>query len=177
MAAFFYKEIVSNKFLVKGAPVPFEVLDGNRGVIRLEENEENAPLIAELNKAAGRFGVVKISEAEYAEKKTEYPLTQSKRSSPLNEKLRVVQTRQPTNPFARQVGAVAEAELKPPQVVPERPGLQPDPLAGQPTFPLTPPAAPSAPEPSPEAPAGEPTPKFTPSTRRISRRTEGATSS
>lgn len=173
MSQYFYKEIVSNRFLVKGAPVPFEVLDGNRGVIALEENEQNAPIIAELNKAAGRYGIVKISEAQYQEKKTEHPLMQSKRSSPLDAKLRVVQTRPPTNPFARRDADAAAAELKPPQVVQQPPKLTPDPLAGQPAINLTP-NAPGAPaEPSPENPVGEPAPKFTPSTRRISRRAEG----
>lgn len=169
MAAFFYKEIVSNSVLIKGAPVPFEVLDGNRGVIALEETEQNAPLIAELNKMAGRFGIVKINEAEYKEKKTLYPLTESRRSSPLNDKLRVVQTRQPTNPFARQVGAAAAVETPPAPTAVEP--LKPDPLAGQPAINLSP-AIPTAP-PAEKVP-GEPTPKFTPSVRRISRKPEGA---
>ncbi len=175
---YFYKEIVANRVLVNGAPVPFEVLDGNRGVIALADD---SPVATELDKLAGRFGVVKVSEQEYQEKKTLHPFRDSVKRSPLSEKLRVVQTRQPTNPFARQVGAAAVAEMAPPKVVPQRPdaslpatpavppALQPDPMAGQPAINLSPGIAPAAPG---EQPAGEPAPKFTPSTRRISRKVD-----
>jgi hypothetical protein len=184
MAVFFYKEIVSNKFIVDGAPVPFEILDGNRGVIKLEENEANAKMIAELNKSAGRFGIVKINETEFNEKKTALdPLGRSERISPLKDKLRVVQTRVPRKPFGSQVSAPA-AEVNPPngeaQVAMSPPPnvkpLEPSPFLKELAKPGPPieQAAEPVPAAAPEAPAPEaqPTPKFTPATRRISRRTE-----
>jgi len=181
MSAFFYKEIVSNKFLVKGKPVPFEVLDGNRGVIALEENEQNAETIKTLNESAGRFGIVKISEAEYTEKKTAHPFNPSGRQSPLSERLRVVSTRPPTNPFGRQVGAAAaEAQPVPQSTLPTVPivPLEPSPFVkelAKPAPPIVEPGAAQPPAQAPAAettPAAEPAPKFTPATRRISRRAD-----
>jgi len=159
---FFLKEIVSNKYIVGGAPVPFEVLDGNIGVIALEENDGNKSLISELTKSCGRFGISKLSEAEYSEKKTLHPLAQSPQRSRQNEKLRVVQTRVPTNPFGRQVHQAAQGENAA--------------VANTPAAPVAP--APSAPAPASPPAKGEPAdsttgmlpPKFTPATRRISRR-------
>ena len=166
---FFNKEIVSNKFIVGGAPVPFEVLDGNIGVIALEENDANKALIAELTKACGKFGISKLSEAEYTEKKTlpQPILGRSQERSQRNEKLRVVQTRTPTNPFGRQVGQAAPGGA----AVEAKPATPP---AAQPTAPV-PAAPPAKAEGSPDSTSGTGMlpPKFTPATRRISRRTEG----
>lgn len=85
---YFRKELFSSVFIVAGAPVPFEQLDGNRGVIKLDE-EKDASLIAALNEAADRRrgGIVKITEQEYTEKKSLHPLKASVQPS---QKLRVV---------------------------------------------------------------------------------------
>lgn len=191
MAVYFAKEIVSNKFLVQGKAVDFEVLDGNLGVIRLEENEDNKTLIAELKKSSGRFGIYPISEAEYGEKKSQPPSAQSRRKSALSEKLRVLPTRQPTNPFGRQVGAAAAAEQPSPPVsnIPQdlKP-LEPSPFVKanqtQPTVTHVPGAAEAAAEAAAAAASAPPAadggpaepalaPKFQPATRRISRKPEG----
>lgn len=48
---YFEKEIVSSEILVKGAPVPWEVLDGNQGVIALDPATQG-DLIAGLTEMA-----------------------------------------------------------------------------------------------------------------------------
>jgi hypothetical protein len=76
---YFGKEIFSNPVLIGGAPVPFEQLDGNRGVIALVISD---PLVTALNEVVGRFGVYKISAEEYAEKKSRYPFSGSVKKRP-----------------------------------------------------------------------------------------------
>lgn len=88
---FFRKELVSNSFLVKGKQVPFEIVEGNRGLIALDETPENADLISVLEgfSSKRKYGVVVISEAEYLEKKKLLKSVQpSKRKL---EKLKVMQ--------------------------------------------------------------------------------------
>lgn len=166
---FFNKEIVSNTFIVAGAPVKFEVLDGNIGVIALDETKpENKQLVEELTKNCGRFGISKLSEQQYNEKKTLQPLSQFQPRSRTNEKLRIVPTRQPTNPFARQIhqaapeGAAA-ADNGGQQAAPSAPSVTS-------TVPGVPPPAKA--DTSSESNTGMAPPKFVPSTRRISRRAE-----
>ena len=68
---FFLKVILSNAFIVGGKPVPFEPIPGNEGVIALDPKENNDLITALSNAAANqKGGVVRISEAEYTQKKT-----------------------------------------------------------------------------------------------------------
>lgn len=74
MKHFYLKELISNPYIIGGAPVPFEHVDDNRGVIALDDSVlGNSTLITGLDEAAaaGRGGIVKISEADYAKKKSE----------------------------------------------------------------------------------------------------------
>jgi hypothetical protein len=82
MKVFFGKELLSNAFLVGGAPVPFEQLAGNAGVIELDTDKDKA-LVDALNVAAakGRGGIVKLSEEGYNAKKKLAPLSVSPRHS------------------------------------------------------------------------------------------------
>lgn len=63
---FFRKALVSNPVYIKGAPVPFDLLSGNSGVIALDE-AEHAVLVEGLSalSVAKKAGVVEITEAEY----------------------------------------------------------------------------------------------------------------
>lgn len=72
---FWYKELVSNPFIVRGAAVPFEPLDGNRGVLAVDD-AKNPTLVAELSAAAqkGRGGIVKLSQDKFEEVKKKHPL-------------------------------------------------------------------------------------------------------
>lgn len=166
---FFNKEIVSNTFIVAGAPVKFEVLDGNIGVIAIDETKaENKQLVDELTKNCGRFGISKLSEQAYNEKKTLQPLSPSLPRLRTNEKLRIVPTRQPTNPFARQIHQAAPegdaaAANGAQQAAPSAPSVTS-------TVPGVPPPAKT--DTSSESNTGMAPPKFVPSTRRISRRAE-----
>jgi hypothetical protein len=66
----FGKELAGNKFLVEGKAVPFEILEGNRGVIALDDTDpEQKKLIDALDKVVGTRGIYKITESELAEKK------------------------------------------------------------------------------------------------------------
>lgn len=73
MKSHYYKEIRSNPFIVHGTPVPFEDIGNNCGIIALDDSNPNdVPFIAALDEAAQgqRGGIVKVSEADYFQKKT-----------------------------------------------------------------------------------------------------------
>lgn len=96
MKHFFFKELLNNAYFVNGAPVPFEPLGNNRGVIALDDTQpEHKGLIAALNTASDkhRGGISKISEEQYLLKKKENgppPSTPSRRDSRQDEILRVM---------------------------------------------------------------------------------------
>lgn len=125
----FAKEVLSNRYLVNGAPVPFEPLAGNRGVIALDDaNPQQAPLISALNDAAaqGRGGIVKISQADYEKKKLENSatlLTPSRRKSPLDAPLRIMPTQAPRVQNARPAAVPAVVNPTPP--APAQPTVSP----------------------------------------------------
>lgn len=143
---YFYKEILSNAFVVGGKAVPFEQLSGNRGVICLDPAKDQM-LIDALTDAAlkHRGGVVKIPYEVYAEKKSLHPW------NPSEQKLKRDMLRAlPTKPFNRRASEPVAA-------------ANPAPAGATAT------AAPSAP-----APAPSPVPQqFKPSTRRIQRDAHG----
>ncbi len=101
MRHFYFKEILSNAYIVNGAKVPFESIGNNRGAIVLDDaNPANAALIKALDEASAqhRGGVVKTSEAEWLKKKREAalaPSTPLKRKFPQNEPLRVMPSEVP----------------------------------------------------------------------------------
>ena len=78
---FFKKELVSNVLKSNGTPVPFEVLGGNTGVIKLD-TVTSTPLIEDLRKVAGTRGVVEISEDTYESLKKNRPYSPSAQRSP-----------------------------------------------------------------------------------------------
>jgi len=87
---YFQKELVSNPFFFKNAPVPFEANSSNQGVIRLEEGRDDE-LIAVLKSAIEkrRGGIIEVGEEEYnAIKKNENGKTYAPLSQP--ERLRVL---------------------------------------------------------------------------------------
>ena len=63
----FFKELLSNRFNVNGAPVPWVPLSGNAGYLTVPDG---SPLDLELTKLVGKLGVSKISDADLEEKKT-----------------------------------------------------------------------------------------------------------
>lgn len=107
-AIFFGKELVSNPVLVNGVQVPFEVLDGNRGVIKLD-TVTNKTLVDGLNKLASeqRGGVYQIDEAEYTKKKQQFP-PRSPKFGVAKEMLRAMPDNK--NPFKRAEASVAAGE-------------------------------------------------------------------
>lgn len=62
----FWKEQLSNRFNVNGAPVPWVQMSGNAGYLTVPDG---SPLDIELSKIVGKLGVTKISDADLAEKK------------------------------------------------------------------------------------------------------------
>lgn len=69
----FWKEQLSNRFNVVGAPVPWVQLSGNAGYITVPDG---STLDVELSKIIGKLGVTKISDADLAEKKNSRKLTE-----------------------------------------------------------------------------------------------------
>lgn len=69
---YYYKELYSNAWYIEGKPVPFEQLDGNRGILELDLTD---PLVAGLDQAAKDQvgGIVRITEQEYHSKKNRFP--------------------------------------------------------------------------------------------------------
>ncbi len=97
----FRKELVSNRFMVGGQAVPFEVLDRNRGVIGLDQsNPKHIPVIDALNAAAHeeRGGIVKITHVEAEELKKNFPpsLTPKSKKDVLRAMPDLNRKRQPT---------------------------------------------------------------------------------
>lgn len=81
---YFRKEQANNKLIgIGGVSVPFELLAGNTGVIRLDDsNPEEAKLASLLDKVAGRQGVVRMTEKEFDDvKKKRLSVTFAPRSS------------------------------------------------------------------------------------------------
>lgn len=156
------KELVSNAFIVNGAAVAFEVLDGNRGVLTLDsEKTTDQPLIAALDAAAAarRGGIVKISQEQAADLKKNWPYNPSRDRSRRNETLRIAGQRPPSriNPVAE---AVDRAETNAPaQALPIIPGI----TAPKDAAPVPAPATP------PNAVPDQSKPVFKPATRRIRR--------
>lgn len=83
----YYKGLVNVPYSVSGARVPFEVLDGNRGLIAIDPDGKqilsgmsNAALIEALDKAANehRGGIERLTPEGYAQKKSLYPYNPAK---------------------------------------------------------------------------------------------------
>lgn len=96
--AYFRKELLTNAFYVGAAPVAFEQLDGNRGVLKIDvDSAQGDKRMGEvltallLAVAQQRGGVVRITEAEYIEKKNQFPYNPSSPSATRSqdEKLRI----------------------------------------------------------------------------------------
>jgi hypothetical protein len=119
------KEIVSNPFYANGAKVPFEVLEGNRGVIAIDDSSPaNQKLIDVLDEASdnGRGGVIKISAHEYFDLKKKFPYDPSKRKLLPNEiPLRVAQTQAPRAADPVAAGASPVAPISAPLPEPPSP--------------------------------------------------------
>jgi hypothetical protein len=174
MKSYWFKEIASVQFFVAGAPVQFEPIHGNRGVLVLESPKDDA-LIGPLEKAAsqGVGGIVKLnSEAEYLEKKEQAQLMPSQQRLRGKEFLRQA----PKGPFAKKSTAVAGADA--PGAAPVKKEVPPampftksaiSQIKGPATVDTGTPPAPNGPgEGKPEsAPVVE---GFRPATRRISRK-------
>jgi hypothetical protein len=159
----FFKEIASNQFYVGGAPVQFESLPGNRGIIALESPKDDV-IIAALSKAASEHvqGVSMISEDQMAEKKSlanSIPLPPPR----AKEMLRPM----PKGPFERKAPTAAPASQVSRDALPltnsalrEAAGI---------SAPPPPPAAAPVPQMAESSPV-TPEEGFRPATRRISRK-------
>lgn len=151
--SFWKKELLSNAVIVNGAPVPWEPLSGNSGLLVLDA-EKDAQLIEGLEalRAKGKGGVVKISEEQYeAEKKSRPYSASSLRGS--KEKLRSLPSdtvRQP-KPVAVAEPAATPPMPNNPAPIPAPPGLPPKPEGKEPFRPATRRATekPAAPETTP----------------------------
>jgi hypothetical protein len=154
---YFYKEIASSRFVANGAPVDFELLDGNRGVIALTPGQDDATISA-LNKNQGRYGIVKINAEEYELKKNLYPYQQSR---PKKEMLRMMRPVQPLRP-ARPGGDTAAGDSQPMPGAPLPPPKPPRPLQAAEEIPAKPVTVSSQPQIPPIAPAAP-----RPATRRV----------
>lgn len=130
MKTYFYKELAGNPFYVAGTPVPFEVLDGNRGVLELDtDNPKDQPLIAALNEAADkhRGGIVRINAEKYAQKKSQWPLKPS--AGNLAQMLRAMQSAQSHSQRLKEQAAAAAAKKAAPTAPPPPP--KKNPVGGQ----------------------------------------------
>ena len=99
----YLKELLSTPVIVRGKSVTFEPLPGNRGLLALDSHNESERQLAEdLNRLADEQvgGVVKISQAEYEDKKKAVLLTPSDKKP---EMLRV----NPQTPFPLTKSATA----------------------------------------------------------------------
>lgn len=152
---YFYKELLSNAFIVGGRAVPFEALDGNRGVIALDPGKDQM-LIDALNEAANkhRGGIVKIPFDQYTEKKSLYPFSPS---DPRLKKdvLRALPSLQRNRPHNANAPAVAGEGLGSP--APALPASQPS----------------SSPPLAAAGPSVSTAPPFKPATRRVQRDARG----
>jgi len=73
----YWKEQLTNRFNINGAPVPWVPMSGNAGYITVQDG---SPMDQELGKVVGKLGVTKISEEELAEKKISRKLVPSRSS-------------------------------------------------------------------------------------------------
>jgi hypothetical protein len=113
---YFSKEILGSGLSVQGSRVPFEPLAGNQGVIALDNTtDEGNAFIAGLKEVEGRFGIIEITEAEYADLKKKHPYDPSaiqlRRQKDLLQVFRAPGQR-PTKQESQNVAAAA-AESKP----------------------------------------------------------------
>lgn len=147
---YFYKEILSNAYVVNGKAVPFEALSGNRGVIALDPENDMA-LVSALNNAASRHvgGIVKISAVQYTQKKTLHPFNPF--ALKLKQKGNMLKPAA-TKLFTRQHASAPAAAAKPATA----------------TAP-----APATATPAPPAARTVTSPHFRPATRRIARDAHG----
>lgn len=160
--SYFFKEIASNPVIVNGAPVQFQHIAGNRGLLELESGKDDE-LIAGLTKLANDQvgGIVKLNEAQFAEKKTQAVSTILPKPK---EMLRVLK---PTlNPFPQEVRNT-EGNVAPPA---DGSQIAPPPAPGIPLTATAPATSPTPPTPViPLTPNGEPVGQFQPGTRKITR--------
>jgi len=148
MKTYWFKEIASNPVIVNGAPVQFQHVPGNRGLLELDAAQDDLLVVKLTEMAKNQIGgVVKLSEKEYAEKKSSVIATPSARP---REMLRVVNPS--PNPFPQGSSPSTAATVAPPANPAEAP-------AG------SAPAAPAAPAADPAAPAAT----FRPAVRRVTR--------
>lgn len=149
------KELVSNLVLVAGKPVQFEILDGNRGCIVVDDTID-PQLVTALDQMAAkrRGGIVKITEGEY----------------------RHIKALHPFSPSAKRLQKDTLRAL-PPSIRPQAKPLQPRQGAFNPVAAVAgavaakPAAPPVAPKPTAEAQVpATPMERFRPATRRISRK-------
>lgn len=79
MNVYFLKELLGSGFSVNGKKVPFEPLDGNQGVVALDDTKpDQKEFIDGLTKSIGKYGIVRISQEQYTQKKTQFPFKTSK---------------------------------------------------------------------------------------------------
>lgn len=76
--SYFYKELASSDILLAGKPLSkqtgYELLGGNRAVLAVDSDTQADLLTGlELFASEHRGGIVKISEEEYTQKKTQFP--------------------------------------------------------------------------------------------------------
>lgn len=107
---FFIKEVLGSGFMVNGTRVPFEPLDGDQGVVVLDDTVAQDKIFIEgLNATIGKYGIAKISEGEYGAKKLAYPYSEEKLQQKLQKDL--LQLHQSpadkANPLARNEGVAA----------------------------------------------------------------------
>lgn len=118
------KELVRIPWAIKGGNVPFEWLDGNRGVIAIDPagpqvmaNLSNQDVIRALDEAAAgkRGGIVRITIEEYENLKKKFPHNPAKDAQ--KEMLRVqpmgpaAQPKSPPVPQPRNVAAAAAGNI------------------------------------------------------------------
>lgn len=109
---YFKKELVSNSCVVSGKRVPFEPLDGNRGVIQLNSDTDKATVEGLMHLASQhRAGIVQVTQAEYESLKKKHPISAQSVRKP-KEFLRAV----PTVPERNRENAAADKGL-PPELV------------------------------------------------------------
>jgi hypothetical protein len=171
---YYFKEIYGSKYIVNGKAVDFEQLEGDQGVLMLEVGRDNE-LIHALNDAANRHigGIVRINEAQYAEKKTQFgSVTSERRLPPGQEMLRVMQPVTPFGPRDPVPAAAAKPHVpNPPTPFAPTPRTATPPPATQPA--LTPEEV-AAQTGEVQLPMKDPK-EFKPATRKLSHKPEEVT--
>jgi hypothetical protein len=160
MKLYFGKEILSNSILVAGAKVPFEILNGNTGIIAIDPDKPtDKALITGLQALCGTRGVYAMSEAEYDEKKKAASLLPSRRRSP-NGEIRPMPRQRRPSPLERAGVAVPATEAPRPLALTDTPAPLP------PNVPFSTGAAPTLPTTVPS--------EFKPATKKIRRNAAAA---